>query len=189
MTQKLVLRNRRKSLLSNWKYIDYSLLLVYIGMTIFGGIMIRSVEINQGLTDWWQHWLTGAVGLILALIIARCRYEVLVYWKWVIYVLTNISLIAVQVIGTSALGAQRWINVGGFHIQPSEFAKVGLIITLGAILSSKPKVKLFDFFQVLIVTAIPWLLVFLEPNLGDIFFLKPIFVLCYPVNSKIIKCP
>ena len=135
-------------------------------MTIFGGIMIRSVEINQGLTDWWQHWLTGAVGLILALIIARCRYEVLVSWKWVIYVLTNISLIAVQVIGTSALGAQRWINVGGFHIQPSEFAKVGLIITLGAILSSKPKVKLFDFFQVLIVTAIPWLLVFLEPNLG-----------------------
>ena len=166
MTQKLVLRNRRKSLLSNWKYIDDSLLLVYIGMTIFGGIMIRSVEINQGLTDWWQHWLTGAVGLILALIIARCRYEVLVSWKWVIYVLTNISLIAVQVIGTSALGAQRWINVGGFHIQPSEFAKVGLIITLGAILSSKPKVKLFDFFQVLIVTAIPWLLVFLEPNLG-----------------------
>ena len=166
MTQKLVLRNRRKSLLSNWKYIDYSLLLVYIGMTIFGGIMIRSVEINQGLTDWWQHWLTGAVGLILALIIARCRYEVLVYWKWAIYVLTNISLISVQVIGTSALGAQRWINVGGFHIQPSEFAKVGLIITLGAILSSKPKVKLFDFFQVLIVTAIPWLLVFLEPNLG-----------------------
>jgi rod shape determining protein RodA len=166
MTQKLVLRNRRKSLLSNWKYIDYSLLLVYIGMTIFGGIMIRSVEINQGLTDWWQHWLTGAVGLILALIIARYRYEVLVSWKWVIYVLTNISLIAVQVIGTSALGAQRWINVGGFHIQPSEFAKVGLIITLGAILSSKPKVKLFDFFQVLIVTAIPWLLVFLEPNLG-----------------------
>ncbi|MDE5074555.1 MAG: rod shape-determining protein RodA, partial [Trichodesmium sp. St5_bin2_1] len=156
----------RKSLLSNWKYIDYSLLLVYIGMTIFGGIMIRSVEINQGLTDWWQHWLTGAVGLILALIIARCRYEVLVSWKWAIYVLTNISLIAVQVIGTSALGAQRWINVGGFHIQPSEFAKVGLIITLGAILSSKPKVKLFDFFQVLIVTAIPWLLVFLEPNLG-----------------------
>ena len=166
MTQKLVLINRRKSLLSNWKYIDYSLLLVYIGMTIFGGIMIRSVEINQGLTDWWQHWLTGAVGLILALIIARCRYEVLVYWKWAIYVLTNISLISVQVIGTSALGAQRWINVGGFHIQPSEFAKVGLIITLGAILSSKPKVKLFDFFQVLIVTAIPWLLVFLEPNLG-----------------------
>lgn len=166
MTQKLVFRNRRKSLLSNWKYIDYSLLLVYIGMTIFGGIMIRSVEINQGLTDWWQHWLTGAVGLILALIIARCRYEVLVSWKWAIYVLTNISLIAVQVIGTSALGAQRWINVGGFHIQPSEFAKVGLIITLGAILSSKPKVKLFDFFQVLIVTAIPWLLVFLEPNLG-----------------------
>ncbi|NES07456.1 MAG: rod shape-determining protein RodA, partial [Okeania sp. SIO2F4] len=166
MTQKLVLRNRRKSPLSNWRNIDWSLLLVYIGMTIFGGVMIQSVERNQGLTDWWQHWLTGGVGLILALIIARCRYEFLVNWKWVIYILTNISLIAVQIIGTSALGAQRWINVAGFHVQPSEFAKVGVIITLAAILSSMTRVKLFDFFKVLIITAVPWLLVFLEPNLG-----------------------
>ncbi|MCL2923889.1 MAG: rod shape-determining protein RodA [Trichodesmium sp. MAG_R04] len=166
MVHKLVLRNHRKSLLSNWKYVDFSLLLVYIGMTIFGGIMIHSVERNQGLTDWWQHWLTGGVGLILSLIIARFHYAVLVHWKWAIYILSNISLVAVQTIGTSALGAQRWINVGGFHVQPSEFAKVGLIVTLAAILSSKSRVKLFDCFQVLIVTAIPWLLVFLEPNLG-----------------------
>ena len=166
MTQKLVLRNRRKSLLSQWRNIDWSLLLVYIGMTIFGGVMIQSVERNQGLTDWWQHWLTGGVGLILALIIARCRYEVLVNWKWIIYILTNISLVSVQIIGTSALGAQRWINVAGFHVQPSEFAKVGVIITLAAILSSETRVKLLDFFKVLIITAVPWLLVFLEPNLG-----------------------
>ena len=113
--------------------------------------------------------------MILALIIARCRYEVLVRWKWAIYILTNISLVAVQALGTSALGAQRWINVAGFHVQPSEFAKVGIIITLAAILSSKPKVKLFDLFQVLIVTAIPWLLVFLEPNLGTSLIFGVIF--------------
>lgn len=166
MTQKLVLRHRRKSPFSPWKNMDWSLLLVYIGMTFFGGIMIQSVERNQGLTDWWQHWLTGGVGLLLALIIARCRYELLVNWKWVIYILTNISLLAVQIIGTSALGAQRWINVAGFHVQPSEFAKVGIIITLAAILSSQTKVKLLDFVKALIITAVPWLLVFLEPNLG-----------------------
>ncbi|MDJ0553698.1 MAG: rod shape-determining protein RodA [Microcoleaceae cyanobacterium MO_207.B10] len=166
MTHKLTLRNRRKSPLSPWKNLDWSLMLVYIGMTFFGGIMIQSVERNQGLTDWWQHWLTGGVGLLLALIIARCRYEVLIQWKWVIYILTNISLVAVQIIGTSALGAQRWINVGGFHIQPSEFAKVGVIVTLAAILQSETRVKLLEFFKVLMITAVPWLLVFLEPNLG-----------------------
>ncbi len=166
MTQKLILRSCRKSPLSKWKNIDWSLIFVYIGITFFGGIMIHSVEQNQGLTDWWQHWLTGGVGLILALIIARCRYELLVNWKWVIYILTNLSLIAVQIIGTSALGAQRWINVAGFHVQPSEFAKVGVIVTLAAILESERRVKLFNFFKVLIITAIPWLLVFLEPNLG-----------------------
>ena len=166
MTYKLVLRNRRKSPFSPWKNMDWSLILVYIGMTFFGGIMIQSVERNQGLTDWWQHWITGGVGLLLALIIARCRYELLINWKWVIYILTNLSLLAVQFIGTSALGAQRWINVAGFHVQPSEFAKVGVIITLAAILSSQTKVKLFDFIKALVITAVPWLLVFLEPNLG-----------------------
>lgn len=147
MTQKLVLRNRRKSPLSKWGNMDWSLLLIYIGMTTFGGVMIQSVERNQGLTDWWQHWLTGGVGLILALIIARCRYEVLINWKWVIYILTNLSLGAVQLIGTSALGAQRWINVGGFHVQPSEFAKVGIIITLAAILSSQTRIRLLGFLK------------------------------------------
>ncbi|MGK7919462.1 MAG: rod shape-determining protein RodA [Trichodesmium sp.] len=166
MTQKLVLRNSRKSPFSPWKNLDWSLLLVYIAMTFFGGIMIQSVERNQGLTDWWQHWITGGVGLFLALIIASCRYELLVNWKWVIYILTNLSLLAVQVIGTSALGAQRWINVAGFHVQPSEFAKVGVIITLAAILSSQTKVKFLDFVKALVITAVPWLLVFLEPNLG-----------------------
>ncbi|NEP77220.1 MAG: rod shape-determining protein RodA [Okeania sp. SIO3B3] len=166
MTQKLVLRNRRKSHFSQWRNMDWSLLLIYIVMTTFGGVMIQSVERNQGLTDWWQHWVTGGVGLILALIIARCRYEGLVQWKWVIYILTNISLAAVQLIGTSALGAQRWINVGGFHVQPSEFAKVGIIVTLAAILSSQTRVRLLGFFKVLIITAVPWFLVFIEPNLG-----------------------
>jgi cell division protein FtsW (lipid II flippase) len=47
-----------------------------------------------------------------------------------------IALLAVIFIGTSGLGAQRWISLFGFHVQPSEFAKVGLIITLAAMLSA-----------------------------------------------------
>src|SRR5689334_3650542 len=120
-------RIRWKSWLKPWQQVDWLLFSLPIVLTIFGGIMIRSTELNQGLTDWWWHWLVGGIGFAIALFIARCRYENLIQWHWVTYTITNISLIAVMVAGQSAKGAQRWINIAGFNVQPSEFAKIGLI--------------------------------------------------------------
>jgi rod shape determining protein RodA len=128
--------------------------------------MIRSVELNLGEKNWLQHWGTTGVGLVLALFIARSRYEKLMDWKWVIYGTINVSLIAVRFIGTQALGAQRWINVFGFHVQPSEFAKVGVIVTLAALLHDRSASTIPNMLKIMGVTAVPWALVFLEPNLG-----------------------
>lgn len=157
---------RRSSRFYGWAEVDWWLMASCITLTLFAGIMIRSVELNQGLTDWWQHWVTGGVGLTLALIFSRCRYERLIKWRWVIYGVTNLSLIAVQIIGTTALGAQRWINIAGFHVQPSEFAKVGIIITLAAFLQELRTPNLGDMIRILAIAAVPWGLVFIEPNLG-----------------------
>lgn len=156
----------RPYLFSAWKQIDLWLLGLCVSVTLFGGIMIRSAELNQGLTDWWQHWLVGGVGLIVAMLIARWRYENLLQLHWVTYGLTNISLLAVMIIGTSAKGAQRWITVGGFNLQPSEFAKVGVIITLAAILHAKTASTIPAFIKALAITSVPWALVFLQPDLG-----------------------
>ncbi len=128
--------------------------------------MIRSAELNQGLTDWWWHWLVGLIGLILAMFIARSRYENLLQWHWILYGITNLSLIAVMIIGTSAKGAQRWITIGDFNIQPSEFAKLGVIITLAAILHARPASTIPAVLRALGVTAVPWILVFVQPDLG-----------------------
>jgi rod shape determining protein RodA len=69
-------------------------------------------------------------------------------------------------VGKTVLGAQRWISIGGFQLQPSEFAKVGLIITLAAILHRRPADTLPTFIRALAITAPPWLLVFIQPDLG-----------------------
>ncbi|HEY9864251.1 MAG TPA: FtsW/RodA/SpoVE family cell cycle protein, partial [Candidatus Obscuribacterales bacterium] len=151
MFQKIRWGNRRGSMFYAWAEADLWLLGSCILLTVFGGVMIRSVELQQGLTDWWQHWITGAVGLTLALIISRCRYERLIQWRWVIYGIINLSLIAVQIIGTTALGAQRWINIGGFHVQPSEFAKVGIIITLAALLQELKTPNFRDLIRILAI--------------------------------------
>lgn len=157
---------RWKSLIASWQQVDWLLFALSVGLTLFGGVMIRSAELNQGLTDWWQHWLVGGIGFGLALFIARCRYEHLIQWHWIIYGITNLSLIAVMVTGTSAKGAQRWISIGGFNLQPSEFAKIGVIITLAALLHSKTASTIPSVLKALAITGVPWALVFLQPDLG-----------------------
>ncbi|HEY9301319.1 MAG TPA: rod shape-determining protein RodA, partial [Phormidium sp.] len=87
-------------------------------------------------------------------------------WHWIIYGITNLSLIFVMIAGTSAKGAQRWITIGAFNIQPSEFAKLSLIITLAVLLSAKNSGTMGSLIRSLAITAVPWGLVFLQPDLG-----------------------
>ncbi|MCA2552573.1 MAG: rod shape-determining protein RodA [Microcystis sp. M04BS1] len=146
--------------------IDWLLFVLVTGLTVFGGLMIRSAERHTTALDWWQHWLFGCVGVAIALFLARCRYESLLKWHWLTYLLTNLSLIAVIILGVTANGAQSWINIGSFNVQPSEFAKVGLIITLAALLHHRPADNLFAIARVFFVTAIPWVLIMAQPDLG-----------------------
>lgn len=166
MLQRSFGRIRWKSLILPWMETDWLLFLLPVGLTIFGGLMIRSAELNQGWTDWWQHWLVGGIGFVLALIIARWRYDNLLQWRWIIYGITNLSLLAVIFVGTSALGAQRWITIGGFNLQPSEFAKLGMIITLAAMLHERTATTIPSMARALAITAVPWILVFIQPDLG-----------------------
>lgn len=128
--------------------------------------MIKTTELHEGAVDWWQHWLMGVLGLGIALMLARSRYENLLQWHWITYAITNLSLLAVVFMGVTANGAQSWINIGSFNIQPSEFAKVGLIITLAALLHKEPADNLPSLFRILGVTAVPWILIMLQPDLG-----------------------
>lgn len=166
MFHKSILGIRWKSFQTSWQELDWQLLVLSVGLTILGGVMIRSTELNQGVAHWWSHWLVGGIGLVLALFIARSRYELLIQWHWVVYGFTILGLIVVMFVGSTANGSQRWISVGGFDIQPSEFAKIGLIISLAAILHSEPASTMSAVLRVLGVAAVPWIFVFLEPNLG-----------------------
>jgi rod shape determining protein RodA len=166
MLQKSLARLHWKFWFSALPQFDWVLFASVVGLTAFSGLMIRSTELHETAVDWWQHWIFGAFGTIIALLLARWRYEFLLPWHWLTYILTNIALIIVVIVGVTANGAQSWINIGSFNIQPSEFAKVGLIITLAALLHKNPATNLLAVFRVLVFTAIPWVLVMLQPDLG-----------------------
>lgn len=166
MLQSSLKRVRWQPWLKPWRQLDWVLFCLGVGLTVLGGLVIRSAELNQGLTEWEQHWIVGGIGIVIALAIARFNYEYLLPLRWAIYGLTNLSLLAVMFAGTSALGAQRWITIGGFNVQPSEFAKVGLIIILAATLNFQPASTIPALIRTLAIAGLPWVLVFLQPDLG-----------------------
>jgi rod shape determining protein RodA len=166
----LIRRSRRpptwRRWIQPWKNLDPYLFWVPILLTLVGGLLIRSTELHQGWTDWSQHWIIGLIGVALVLGISRVDYKILLSLHWIVYVLTCISLLAVKFAGTSALGAQRWITIAGFNVQPSEFAKLGIIVSLAALLSARPASSISSILQTLAIIALPWGLVFAQPDLG-----------------------
>ena len=162
-------RMARTSSRSGWlraDSIDWVLWGVPLILCFLAGILIASTQRQADYADWYQHWITAAVGMVLALLAARLPMDRLQVAQWPIYILTNLSLVAVRFVGTSALGAQRWINIAGFHVQPSEFAKVAAILLLAGLLARFPVERPVDLIRPIALISVPWALVFLQPDLG-----------------------
>jgi len=156
-------RNRRQR---QGTAVDWILWGVPLWLTVVAGILIASTQRQADYADWYQHWITAAVGLTLGLLVARTPLEQLRNLIWPIYGATILSLVAVRFVGTSALGAQRWISIAGFHVQPSEFAKLGAILLLAGVLSRYPVERPVDLVRPIGLIGVPWILVFIQPDLG-----------------------
>jgi rod shape determining protein RodA len=80
---------------------------------------------------------------------------------------TLVLLLLVLAIGAVVSGAQRWIPLGLFNLQPSEIAKPAVILALGALLASGPEeVKWRRIFQAFVLVGVPAILIFVQPDLG-----------------------
>ncbi|MBD1844850.1 rod shape-determining protein RodA [Cyanobacteria bacterium FACHB-63] len=153
--------------LQPWQGMDWYLFGAVLALTLLGTVMLFSVQLTHTeREDWIYHLCIGGVGTFLMLVLARMRYDVLLRWKWWIYGVTNASLLLVMVMGLEAKGAQRWLGFFGFGIQPSEFAKLGIIVVLAGMLHQRSASTIAMMMKVLAVAALPWALVFLQPNLG-----------------------
>ena len=107
---------------SDWAIIICTFLLVCIGLAAIGS----ATHVNQEPIGFGS--LVSKATYIFSLLMQRCligmqflNHHRLKDWGNIIYGITLLMLIAVMAVGTSALGAQRWIQLGPITIQPSEF--------------------------------------------------------------------
>ncbi len=152
--------------LRQWQKGKKILLGIPIALVLLSGVLIASTQRQADYADWYQHWYTAGFGLVVALCLSRLPIKRIRPLLVPIYCLTVLSLVAVRIVGTSALGAQRWISIGGINVQPSEFAKLGAILLLAAVLERNPVNRPVDLLRPLGVISLPWILVFIQPDLG-----------------------
>ena len=167
---------RPATLLGRVKLLDLPLLVATLILTAFG-IFAMYIAGDDGPTYAVNQALGAAGGLAVAGVVALTDYRLLhFYAKWV-YGATLAGLATVLLFGSVAGGAQSWINLGPVQVQPSEFAKLFMIVVLAAYASSRNIGGTVNFSEALALLALPALLVFLQPDLGTALVFGAIFVM------------
>jgi rod shape determining protein RodA len=121
------------------------------------------------------YWVLAGVGIMF--LVSLVNYQALlerIHW---FYIGALVSLMAVLIFGTKALGARRWIKMpGGNHFQPSEWVKLILILAVAKFFTDMRQRELSwpDFFKAGAIVGIPMLMVLKQPDLGTALTYLPI---------------
>jgi rod shape determining protein RodA len=162
------------------KNVDIPMLVLTALLGVLGVVMLFSATrvdpsaalsgaIRADASSAWKKqiiWLViGSAGMVGAVYL---DYHVLTRWSRHIYLGNLAMLLVVLKFAHSINGAARWINLAGFKFQPSEFAKLFVIVTLAVFLTKNhERIKEFGTFMLsLAYIALPMLLIFRQPDLG-----------------------
>ena len=157
------------------RHLDPTLLLVTLILTAYGAIVILSVTVHRELAPGTnpnlyliRQIVFAAAGMAILFVMSFVDYRHFRALAPFVYVATVVGLIVVLTpLGDVSGGARRWINFGAFQAQPSELAKVAVIVVLAAYLAErKGDVRALDVLFCCGTVAIPAALVYLEPDLG-----------------------
>ena len=166
--------------------IDWVMILALVGLMIVGVSFIYSATMsNEAISTapWYlqRYFMQIAwyvIGLTAAATICLIDYHVLARWSLVAYWATILLLIAVLIpgIGSMRFGARRWIDLGFFQVQPSEFAKLAFIFAQAHFLSRPPdELRQGNvFWKALGLLFLPFVLIMKEPDLGSALILLPV---------------
>jgi rod shape determining protein RodA len=151
---------------------DFPLFSAALALWVIGIVMVYSATHNiesgrlVGIYKQQIVWVLLALIVIVAIVCIPGRF--FFGFAYVLFGLSLILLLLAEVKGVSAKGAERWISVAGFKLQPSEFAKIGLLLALARYLSEHTLSleRLGSFVVPSVLIGVPFLLVLKQPDLG-----------------------
>jgi rod shape determining protein RodA len=173
----------RRTPAAPWRHVDFGLALAAIGVSGFGLLMIYSATkgnlLSEGLDPEYflkRQVVFVVIGIVVMALAALIDYRRLRDFAPVFYVGSVLALLAILTpLGKKSRGAQAWFQVGPYQLEPSEFAKIALIIGLAAICANyKGKLGGRELAIVLGLAAVPFALIYKQPDLGTALVLGAI---------------
>jgi len=145
---------------------------VAAGLLAVLGVM----TIYSANADWARQVVWIGLGAAAYAVAATFDYRRLLPLAPALYGGMVFLLVAVHLVGRTALGARRWLSVGGFPLEPSELSKLLLVVTLAAFLGRGPSLSWRRFALVLGLAAPPAALILTQPDLGTTIVFAAILV-------------
>ncbi|MFH0823490.1 MAG: rod shape-determining protein RodA [Pseudomonadota bacterium] len=157
----------RMPILAEWPLICLCLILSGIGLVL---IYSSTVPLGDaGKTFLYKQMMWLSMGLVLMALGTLSDYHVLERWGMWFYIGIIVALVVVWGAGKVIGGSRRWIEIGFMRFQPSEFAKLAVVVVLAKYFHTRcgrHGEDVRELFEPLLLTAIPVLLVLVQPDLG-----------------------
>lgn len=169
--------------------LDWMLAIGVVALSAIGALLVWSATYQRSALTGGnehayllKHALNFAIGLVLAVAAASIDHRWVRFLAPVGYLLALLGLVLVLVPGIGAVinGSRSWIHLPGLSIQPSEFAKLMVIVGMALLIAEKTEVdrrddaRTIDIVQAIGVAAVPIALIVLQPDLGTVMVMGAI---------------
>jgi rod shape determining protein RodA len=165
--------------------IDWLLLLAVLALTVLGTLLVWSATSNrEDLTGGdpsaylSKQVVNIAIGLVLMVTVMATDHRWVRILAPLVYLASVGGLVLVLTMGTTVNGSRSWLMIGGLSIQPSEFAKLAVVVGMALVVAERSegrwrsRVGSVDVFAMLAVAAVPATLIMLQPDLGTMLVLS-----------------
>ncbi len=164
--------------------VDWALITCVLCLSVIGFFVIYSATVHGGeIAELWRKQIFWfGISLITMWVFSKIDYRFWLEASYIFYTVSIISLLAVLFIGDQTNGARRWIKLGFISYQPSELAKLSVLLVLARYIGSQTIELYFlrRFFLLLSLLVVPLLLILKQPDLGSALLLIPVsFILMY----------
>ena len=189
-----VLQDLKLSVLGKGK-VDRPLAIVAILLSLLGLVFIYSASCYSAKVqtgDAFRYVKTQAValaiGVLLSVLLSNVKAQTLKKFSPFLYLvgLALLGAVFLPVVGVESYGAKRWLNLGFFTIQPSEYAKFFMVMAISAYASQRDMSKFANVLFVLFLGGATCVLIMLEPNMSiTMCVVGVIFIMLFASGAKV----
>ena len=161
--------SKSKNFFTILKNINWSIVAILLLLFVIGCIVLYSASGGNYHLLVEKHIFKFLFSILIFFILCFAKYETIKDYSYLFYFLSVIALVCLIFLGIESAGSKRWIGLGVFSIQPSEFAKISLIFALARYYHDLEHVRNNSIFKLIIpiiAISLPFLLIVNQPDLG-----------------------